>query len=199
MIVLICPKCHSKFDISNNEKVLGSKVKCYKCETIWIAEMNLMHEDIFKDSIRENDLPSTPIPESFLENKTKKSLVFHFFFGIGIVVLLGLFFLLRNAENSKKITSNLSLTLSPLEYKTDKNPELIIRGYITNKTDELYRLPLLNILLYDNKKNTLYKKTRLPPMRLLGPKKTIEIEFKIENPPAQIYRVEVNFNTDKKE
>ncbi|MHA1575270.1 MAG: zinc-ribbon domain-containing protein [Alphaproteobacteria bacterium] len=198
MIILTCPKCQAKFDISNNEKVLGSKVKCYKCETVWIAEMNLMHEDIFKNSTKENDLPPAPIPEIRLKKKRKKSLFFHFLFGIGIAVSLALFFLLKNTGNEKK-TTDLSLTLSPLEYKTDENPELIIRGYITNETDELYRLPLLNILLYDNKKNTLYNKTRLPPMRLLGPKRTIEIEFKIQNPPAQIHRVEVNFNTDKKE
>ncbi len=197
MFTIQCPQCKTKFNITGKEDILNHDVKCYKCQTTWIAQ-SINSESIFNET-KNDDLPPAPMPEPEISIKKPKRNFLPFLFGLGIAILIGWIFMLKNTPIENGLKADLSLILSPLEYKTENEPELIIRGHITNKTDELYRLPQLNIILFDKNHSVLQKKTRLPPIRLLGPQRVVEIEFKLKNPPLGVHKVEVNFETKKQQ
>ncbi|MBN1784043.1 MAG: zinc-ribbon domain-containing protein [Alphaproteobacteria bacterium] len=198
-VIIKCPGCQTRFNLKDNTNILGKEVKCYKCQTVWSAHAHIDPILELTPNIPQDDLPPAPIPEPKASvSKSKSHLVWMFLFGFAIAVLGGWLFVLKSTPVETGIKADLTLSLSPLEYKqTDEEKTLIIRGHITNKTDQLYRLPALNILLLDKNHNLLSKKTRLPPTRLLGPGREIGIEFKIRNPPQEIYKVEVNFEVSE--
>lgn len=198
-IIIKCPNCQTRFNLKDNASIIGKEVKCYKCQTVWMAQAHIDPILEMKSTPQKDDLPPAPMPDPEAPPKrSHKHLVWMFLLGVAIALLGGWLFLLKTTPAQTGIQADLALSLSPLEYKQGEEDNiLIIRGHITNKTDQLYRLPELNVLLLDKKHNTLSKKTRLPPTRLLGPGREIGIEFKVKNPPKGVHKVEVNFNINE--
>ncbi|MBN2676257.1 MAG: hypothetical protein JXR30_03330 [Alphaproteobacteria bacterium] len=203
-MILICPNCQTRFKLPEGKEIEGQRVSCCQCHHVWEVEqkdlmaqapiMPIIKTDIFEKEEPE-DLPEGPLPEP--EQPIKKSRMrffLAFFLGLGITLAIGGLFVLRSQPEPQGIDADLSLSLSPLELKkTELSQTMIVRGHIQNKTDSLYRLPEVNIIMLDKSYKILQQKKRLPPIRLLGPKRDVPFEYHFDSPPEGIYKIEVNF------
>ena len=203
-MIILCPHCQTKFKVpaSKEDSIIGHRVKCCRCEHVWTVEKENIEikKQILNLEPQVDGLPPAPIPEpkNLPPKKSRKNLFFTIFLIVGISGIISWIFILRGTPKETGIESDLSLSLSPLESKIENGENiLVVRGHIINKTNTLYRLPELNIVLLNQKHTTLETKKRLPPIRLLGPKRDIVFTYTLKNPPKGIYKVEVNFELEK--
>ncbi|MHA1550101.1 MAG: zinc-ribbon domain-containing protein [Alphaproteobacteria bacterium] len=202
-MIICCPHCQTKFKLpeSKENSMIGSRVKCCRCEHIWTVQNEDIEtkKQLLNLENKIDDLPPAPLPEpNNTTKKPRKNIFFTLFLIIGITGILGWIFILRSPSKESGIESDLSLSLSPLESKIENGEQIIIvRGHIVNQTNTLYRLPEINIVLLNQEHTILETKKRLPPIGLLGPKRDIIFTYTLKNPPKGIYKVEVNFELEK--
>jgi hypothetical protein len=83
----------------------------------------------------------------------------------------------------------------------DRNPEngtevLIVRGVIENATAQARPIPLLSLVLYNNK-TIVQEKVVNPPQAKLDPKATVGFSLTLDQPDASATRFELTFTAAK--
>lgn len=81
----------------------------------------------------------------------------------------------------------------------DKNGlnRLFVSGHVTNNTDDLYGLPNLVIVSYDENNNVLSRQTFMPPATLLEAKNTVTFNYILSVDPTNVKRVAVELKETK--
>jgi hypothetical protein len=78
----------------------------------------------------------------------------------------------------------------------DNNEVLIVRGVIENTTEHERDIPLMRLVLYNNK-TPVQEKIVNPPQASLGPKETVGFSLTLEQPDASATNFEISFTAPK--
>ena len=79
----------------------------------------------------------------------------------------------------------------------DGNKQIFVSGDITNTTDDIYGLPNIVIISYDQDDNVVSREAFIPPVTLLEAKTTVTFNHILSVNPARVKRLSVELKETK--
>ena len=167
----VCDFCKTEYTL---DKIPNTPLKCVVCGHVWT--------------------PRVP----FRQNATMKLIA-----AICALIAACVFSLVVVLNISSKSTNN-----KPLITKIDEknihlvedeggNKRIFVSGDITNTTDDIYGLPNVVIIAYDEKDNVLSRQAFTPPATLLEAKTTVTFNHMLSLKPANVKRLSVELKESK--
>jgi hypothetical protein len=77
------------------------------------------------------------------------------------------------------------------------NKRIFVSGDITNTTNDIYGLPNIVIISYDENDNVLSRQAFVPPSTLLEPKTTVTFNYMLSVDPTHVKRLSVELKESK--
>ncbi|MDR1691268.1 MAG: zinc-ribbon domain-containing protein [Rickettsiales bacterium] len=219
-MIILCPKCKTKFVIKENSKetLIGKKAKCCSCETVWnIDETSFFQEPHNQISIDINDLripipPSvnnnkevfedveeiigkTQTPELKEEIKPKK----HFFkkhkkkfiIGAFVVAYIILMILILKYVFKSEPEEDFYIKLTTTEIT---NSQIKTSGKIVNKTENLHSIPKILVLFLSEKDEVISRKTVKSDEKIIQSNATLDFSFTFPYLDYNIKKVKIYFS-----
>ena len=167
---IICDFCKTEYTL---DKMPNASVRCAVCGHVWT--------------------PRVP----FRQNATIKliaaicALIAACIFCLVVILNLS-----GNSKNKPLITK---IDEKNVHVVVDDNgaKRLFVSGDITNTTDDIYGLPNIVIVSYDENDNVLSRQAFVPPATLLEPKTTVTFNHMLSVDPTLVKRLSVELKESK--
>ena len=221
-MIIECPKCKTKFEVS--DVVLNDEMKfqCSECAYIWNEHIEKNKtENAVKDNDDGEKLPAI-LTEEQDENevvkKVKKNQIFSMknllIFTMVVILFVIIIGLAQSVLNDSKISDGQGVFGADAKGKNSKNlyieivkpltltkegvnEYIIIRGFIYNPTDEVKRIPKLVIRLENKEGRILQEQEREINVTELAPLEKTDFMFKVKF-LSQVTSVRVDFIDETK-
>ena len=167
----VCDFCKTEYTL---DRIPNTPVKCAVCGHVWT--------------------PRVP----FRQNATMKliaaicALIAACIFSLVVVFN----FSSKNTGNKPLVTKIDDKNIHLIEDETG-NKRIFVSGDITNTTDDIYGLPNIVIIAYDEHDNVLSRQAFTPPATLLEAKTTITFNHMLSVNPANVKRLSVELKESK--
>ncbi|MBO7042811.1 MAG: hypothetical protein J6W08_03005 [Alphaproteobacteria bacterium] len=167
----VCDFCKTEYTL---DRIPNTPVKCAVCGHVWTPRVPFRH------------------------NATMKLIASICAFIAACIFSLAVVFNFSSKNNNNKplITKIDEKNIHLVEDESG-NKRIFVSGDITNTTDDIYGLPNIVIISYDEKENVLSRQTFTPPATLLEAKTTVTFNHMLSVNPANVKRLSVELKESK--
>jgi len=168
---IVCDFCKTEYTL---DKIPNTPVKCVVCGHVWTPHVPFRH------------------------NATMKLIAAICAFIAACIFSLAVVFNFssKNSDNKPLITKIDEKDIHLVEDESG-NKRIFVSGDITNTTDDIYGLPNIVIISYDENENVLSRQTFTPPATLLEAKTTVTFNHMLSVNPANVKRLSVELKESK--
>ena len=204
-MIISCPSCSSNFALPSNaigEK--GRKVKCSKCDHVWLAKPVKKSDldnalDTPNKKIGRNFKASKNIPQKYKEHKIKYLYVASLVILLSIGVIFGalktpapngIVASVMGLENNEGLRLNNFTADSEI---VDNKLDFYLEGEIVNLTAEKMRVPLLNVKILSAGNRVMAEDKIALTQEFIEPEGMIKINPEIIGVSGNASKVEISF------
>ncbi len=168
---IVCDFCKTEYSL---DKIPASSVKCAICGHVWTPRRPFHQNTIIK----------------FIAALC--AFIAACIFALAVVVNMQ-----NKADKKKPLVATINEQDIHLIVDENGNNRLFVSGNITNNTDDIYGLPNLIIISYDENNNVLSRQTFMPPATLLESKTTVTFNHVLSVDPTNVKRVTIELKGTK--
>ena len=167
----ICGFCKTEYSL---DKIPNGAVKCAVCGHVWTPHRPFHQNSVIK----------------FIAALTALAAACVFSF----VVIIGF---QNDSARKKPLIANIDEKNVRVIVDENGDNRIFVSGNITNNTDDIYGLPNIVIISYDEFNNVLSRQTFVPPVTLLDSRTTVTFNHVLSVDPTNIKRVAVELKEAK--
>lgn len=168
---ITCDFCKTEYTI---DKAPNGPVKCAVCGRVWV--------------------PRRPISQSSLMKFIAAICAFIAACIFSFAVIISF----QNKDKKQKpLIANIDQKNIHIVVDESGNNRIFVSGDITNTTDDIYGLPNIVIVSYDDKDNVLSRQNFMPPSTFLEGKTTVTFNYVLSVIPTNVKRVSVELKESK--
>ena len=168
---IVCDFCKTEYKL---DEIPNGAVKCAVCGHTWTPHRAMSQNPVIKFMAALCALIAASI--------------------FAVVVVLSF-----NSGPQKNKPLVASIDEKSVHIVKDKNGDnrIFVAGNITNNTDDIYGVPNIIIVSYDENNNVLSRQTFMPPATFLDAKTTIVFNHILSVEPSNVKRVEIELKETK--
>ena len=167
---ITCDFCKTEYTL---EKVPNSPVKCAVCGHVWT--------------------PKVP----FRQNATMKLIAAICALIAACIFCVVVVFNISSGSKNKPLITTIDEKNIHIVTDESGSKRIFVSGDITNTTDDIYGLPNIVIISYDEHDNVLSRQAFVPPATLLEPKTTVTFNHMLSVDPTHVKRLSVELKESK--
>lgn len=167
---ITCDFCQTEYNI---DKMPSTAVRCAVCGHVWT--------------------PHIP----FREKTTMKLIAAICALIAACVFCLAVVFNFSDGTKNKPLVTKIDEKNIHVVTDENGNNRIFVSGDITNTTDDIYGLPNIVIISYDEHDNVLSRQAFVPPSTLLEPKTTVTFNHMLSVDPVHVKRLSVELKESK--
>ena len=167
---IICDFCKTEYTL---DKIPNTPVRCAVCGRVWT--------------------PHIP----FRQNATMKLIAAICAFIAACVFCLVVVLNISNGPKNKPLVTKINEKNIHIVTDENGNNRIFVSGDITNTTDDIYGLPNIVIISYDEHDNVLSRQAFVPPSTLLEAKTTVTFNHMLSVDPTHVKRLSVELKESK--
>lgn len=168
---IVCDFCKTEYNL---DRAPNAPVKCAVCGHTWMPRRSLN------------------------QNTTIKFIAALCAFIAACVFAVAVILSYRdNTKNIKPLVASINQKDVHIIVDENGNNKIFVSGDITNNTDDIYGLPNIIIVSYDNANNELSRQTFMPPATLLEAKTTVTFNHVLSVDPTNVKRVAIELKESK--
>lgn len=166
---IVCDFCKTEYTLNKRPNM---PVKCAVCGHVWT--------------------PRVPISQKTLIKFIAALCAFISACIFSFVVIVNF-----NNSGNKPLITKLDEKNIHLVSDENGNNRIFVSGDITNTTNDIYGLPNIVVISYDDKDNVLSRQTFIPPATLIEAKTTITFNYMLSVNPTNVKRLTVELKESK--
>ena len=167
---ITCDFCKTEYTL---EKTPNTAVKCAVCGHVWTPRVPFRH------------------------NATIKLIAAICAFIAACIFCVAVVLNLPNGSDNKPLITTIDEKNIHTVMDENGNKRIFVSGDITNTTDDIYGLPNIVIISYDENDNVLSRQAFVPPSTLLEPKTTVTFNHILSVDPTHVKRLSVELKESK--
>ena len=167
---ITCDFCKTEYTL---DRAPNSPVKCAVCGHVWT--------------------PRVP----FRQNATMKLIAAICAFIAACIFCLVVVLNISGGPKNKPLITKIDEKNIHMVTNEAGNKRIFVSGDITNTTNDIYGLPNIVIVSYDEHDNVLSRQAFVPPSTLLEPKTTVTFNYMLSVDPTHVKRLSVELKESK--
>ena len=167
----VCDFCKTEYNI---DKTSNGPVKCAVCGHVWV--------------------PRRPISQ----NPLIKLIAAICAFIAACVFAFAVIISFQNKKNGQRpLIANIDQKNVHIVADENGNNRIFVSGDITNTTDDIYGVPNIIIVSYDDAGNVLSRQSFMPPSTFIEAKTTVTFNYVLSVVPTNVKRVTIELKESK--